>query len=136
MDLPKTRKEALDGSIGQYFTGKPCPRGHLSPKRTSCYACIACEKERDYQSDNIKRYGIIPEEYQRMVLEQNRMCKICGKPFQQWEMNGDKRDAFIDHCHTTDKIRGILCSNCNSAVGFLENNASHAANVAAYLGAK
>lgn len=47
--IPKTRQEAIAKKVDQYFTGKPCPRGHISNRRVSG-ACCACA------SDLFRRY--------------------------------------------------------------------------------
>lgn len=50
-----------------------------------------------------------------MLEEQGGRCKSCLKQI-------GKKTAGIDHCHTTGKIRGILCMQCNTALGSLEDN--------------
>jgi hypothetical protein len=61
----------------------------------------------------IRRYGIDVEDYERMLEEQNGACFICGK---QPENN---RALDIDHNHSTGKVRGLLCSNHNRALGLM-----------------
>ena len=53
MDYPKTRKEAQASGAKFYFTGEPCIRGHISPRRTKG-TCVACQKEDDLR-DREKR---------------------------------------------------------------------------------
>lgn len=62
-----------------------------------------------------KTYGITLEDYNELFLRQNEKCAICGKA--QTESN---RRFGVDHDHRTGKIRGILCSGCNSALGYFE----------------
>jgi hypothetical protein len=69
----------------------------------------ACEYSRK------RKFGVTPENYKRMLLNQNGVCIICGG-------NRSKKDLCIDHDHTTNKIRGLLCSLCNSAFGLMEEN--------------
>ena len=60
----------------------------------------------------LTRYGLGPDDYDRMVLEQNSVCVICGlKP---------NHDLQVDHCHLTGKVRQLLCTGCNVMVGLLE----------------
>jgi len=59
---------------------------------------------------NIAKYGITPEQFFAMVKEQDNRCKICKR-------EAGKRRLHIDHCHTTGKIRGLLCSPCNTSLG-------------------
>jgi hypothetical protein len=42
MELPKTRREAFDAKLVHFFNGKPCKRGHVSPRYVSSGACVAC----------------------------------------------------------------------------------------------
>lgn len=68
---------------------------------------IKRSKARRYRVD----FGISIEDFEkRLALQQNR-CLGCGKEFTE------KGDACLDHNHTSGKIRGILCRNCNLAVG-------------------
>lgn len=62
-----------------------------------------------------KLYGLTPEDFNRMFAEQEGRCAICK--IHQSEL---KSILYIDHCHETGKIRGLLCPTCNAGVGFLE----------------
>lgn len=53
MDYPKTRKEAKALGAAYYFTGEPCVRGHVAPRKTKG-ACVECMKE-DWAADNARR---------------------------------------------------------------------------------
>jgi hypothetical protein len=58
------------------------------------------------------KFGITVEEYNKLLLEQDGKCAICGKS--QAEFN---RSFCVDHDHNTGKVRGLLCDNCNKALG-------------------
>lgn len=74
------------------------------------------EYERNRQLVNT--YGITAEQYDRMLLEQGNCCKLCKK-----FTNGPKGLRFsVDHCHKSGKIRGILCMECNTRLGWYEKN--------------
>lgn len=62
-----------------------------------------------------KQYGIAltPEEYADLLTKQASVCAICGKPPRY------KRLA-VDHCRTTGKVRGLLCTGCSIGVGWFE----------------
>ena len=64
----------------------------------------------------MRNYGITIEEYDNMFAAQNGICAICGKP-----QNGKR--LFVDHNHETDKVRGLLCQNCNIALGHMGDDA-------------
>jgi hypothetical protein len=46
-----------------------------------------------------------------MLAAQGNACKICGSP------NSGERSLAVDHCHRTQRIRGLLCSACNTGLG-------------------
>lgn len=73
-------------------------------------------------------YGITVEEYDKMLEEQGDKCKICGTP-----QSGIKKKLAVDHCHTTNKVRGILCSKCNTAIGLLNDDIELIEKVIQYL---
>ena len=58
----------------------------------------------------LKVYGLTIQQYQSMLHNQNNCCAICKKEKKLW----------IDHNHSTGKVRALLCPSCNSIVGYLE----------------
>lgn len=61
---------------------------------------------------NIKKnYGLSVEEYERMLLAQQGVCRICKR-----EQARNRRLA-VDHCHKTGLVRGLLCDECNHGIG-------------------
>ena len=54
-----------------------------------------------------RKYGLSPEEYNILFISQNGRCKIC---------RSDKK-LSVDHCHSTGKVRGLLCTSCNILLG-------------------
>ena len=80
---------------------------------------------------NMKRTGgILPKEvnYQQLFNEQAGCCKLCG--VHQTEL---KKALYVDHNHTTGKIRGLLCNNCNSAIGLFKENTTVLQKAIEYL---
>lgn len=68
-------------------------------------------------------YGLTYEEYLEMFRQQRGACKICNVAVQ--EHGKDRaRTGHVDHCHTTGKVRGILCKACNTALGAVKDNVS------------
>lgn len=63
------------------------------------------------------KYGITREEYLMLLSKQDNKCKICGKAEKD---NG--RELAVDHCHNTNRIRGILCVRCNAGLGNFKDN--------------
>ena len=63
------------------------------------------------KNHNLSKYGINLNEYNLLLEKQNYKCAIC----ESYYHNG--HGWHVDHCHRTNKIRGILCFNCNSGLG-------------------
>ena len=64
-------------------------------------------------------YGISLDEYNVMLAEQDGRCAICGKTPE--ENTVIAKALAVDHNHDTNVVRGLLCANCNVAVGFIED---------------
>lgn len=74
-------------------------------------------------------YGITVEDFDRMLTEQGGVCKIClSGP------SGRFKYLCVDHCHTTGKVRGLLCHACNKSLGFLEDDPDRLARLIKHLG--
>lgn len=71
---------------------------------------------------NLKRsFGITTEKYDQMFKAQKGLCKLCRKP-EPGTRNGKRKMLAVDHDHETGKIRGLLCSKCNTALGLLDDS--------------
>ena len=68
-------------------------------------------------TDLKKMFGITLQDYQRMAEAQNYRCAICGGFETGVDKQGVPRRMPVDHCHATGKIRELLCSVCNRALG-------------------
>lgn len=75
-----------------------------------------------------KRFGITVEQYNLLLQNQNGECLICKAT----ESTNGHRLA-VDHCHTTGKIRGLLCKSCNVALGNFKDNIVSLKNAISYL---
>lgn len=87
-----------------------------SNKDALCCSCKSCRAKYTNEYDLTRRYGITLEQKRKMVEEQDGKCAICEK-----ELNKG-RDINVDHCHNKNKIRGILCNNCNRGIGLFKDN--------------
>ena len=67
-----------------------------------------------------KRFGITVEDFDRMFEEQGGVCKICGCPETRTQ-NERVTMLSIDHCHSTGRVRGLLCDACNTAIGRVDD---------------
>jgi hypothetical protein len=81
-----------------------------------------------YNNDNFlaQEHNITKEELLNMKILQNNKCKICGKDF-------TKCRRVIDHDHKTGKVRGLLCGNCNTALGMISDDINILNNMIYYL---
>ncbi len=90
----------------------------------------------DYNIDkNIKlkkAYGITLDQYNEMLSKQEGKCMIC-KSNNNGFYNKKPKAFAVDHCHTTGKIRGLLCSDCNTGIGLLKDNIDLLNNAIKYL---
>jgi hypothetical protein len=59
-----------------------------------------------------QKFGISAEQYKAMLQTQSELCGICGK-----HQSTFNKGLAVDHCHTSGKIRGLLCSYCNLMLG-------------------
>jgi hypothetical protein len=73
------------------------------------------------------RYNVNVEWYEAKLKEQNNCCAICKN-----KQAGNKSYA-VDHCHKTEKVRGLLCDVCNRAIGMLNDDVNILQNAINYL---
>jgi hypothetical protein len=102
--------------------------------------CKECDKKRvkenhdpvAYRNAELqRRYGITQQDYEVMIAEQNNQCAICNTT----EPGGRHNRGYfvVDHCHTTGKVRKLLCNNCNTALGLVGDNISTLQKMIEYL---
>lgn len=72
------------------------------------------DKRRDYKLRSA--YGITTERYNELFQKQNGKCAVCKK-----NQTDFKRAFAVDHDYKTGKIRGLLCVNCNMALGYIKD---------------
>ena len=101
-------------------TKKNNPGYHRGWKRAS--------KEK-YRENGLKRlYGVTLELYSSLLAEQGGVCAIC--------LSSDpagKGSFCVDHDHRTGVVRGLLCSRCNSILGYAKDNPETLARGSVYL---
>jgi len=72
------------------------------------------------------------EDYVSISKSQNDKCLICGQP-ETATYRGETKILCVDHCHTTGKVRGLLCNRCNKAIGLMEDSKELLQNAVNYL---
>jgi len=117
---------------------------HKDGVHSCCKICF-CKSTKDYKRRNHqkvlsstknlhlkKTFGITLDEYKTMLLKQKGVCAICGKP-ETSTFRGKIRHLSVDHDHETDKNRGLLCNDCNIALGWFHDDVQILANAIRYL---
>lgn len=72
-----------------------------------------------------RKYGITLEQYNEMLAAQGGVCAGCGR--------AATGNLAVDHNHETGRVRGLLCSNCNRAIGLLGDSVETLKNLMDYL---
>jgi len=111
----------------------PKHSGHRDGHAATCKQCkkikyppTAEQKQRAYERNIKRNYGITIDDYDAMYEKQGGLCLGCKK--------GNSGSRFhIDHCHKTGKVRGLLCGKCNAALGLVEDNIATLSNLIVYL---
>jgi Recombination endonuclease VII len=75
------------------------------------------------------RYGITLEDYNNMLLKQEYSCAICHRPAAAKR----GKSLFVDHCHKTKHVRGLLCLDCNTTLGRMNDDPKLLRKAAHYL---
>lgn len=140
-------------STTKTYNGKNCPVCDQTMRYESTGGCVACAqriaresyqkypekaKERskqDWVNNKPKRmdtvylrnYGISLIEYDELYTNQNGLCKIC------LQLCSTGRRLCVDHNHKTGKVRGLLCLNCNRAIGNFRDSVELLENAKKYL---
>ena len=106
-------------------------KGALDGHKNKCKSCFTEISKLSHLANPTLRkrewlkrtYNITLEQYEDMFKSQNNQCKICGR--KETSINHytkQPRALAVDHCHDTLKVRGLLCTDCNTGLGcFLDN---------------
>lgn len=107
---------------------KDCRKGEANKR----YASLTPEKRAQYRQKARElhfsiRYGITVEDYERLFKKQRGRCAICRRPCEKFRMP-------VDHCHRTGRVRGLLCTYCNTRLAWIEEAPNRLSKIVAYLG--
>lgn len=96
--------------------------------KLDCKVCYNVKRRSNYnperrREEGLKQlYGITLEDLNSMYANQEGCCAICNIPLSLHVGKTKKGKVHVDHCHTTGKVRGILCTKCNTLLGMAEDN--------------
>lgn len=94
------------------------------------------EKNPDYKKEySLKRkFGITLADYNAMLDEQGGVCAVCGQPESLVDPRTKTvRDLAVDHDHEIGNVRGLLCRNCNTAIGLFGDDLDRIRSALEYL---
>lgn len=96
------------------------------------YCSTECASEAQQDAYYIRTYGISREVWKTMAHNQGGLCFICREEgFLMKE--GHEATLMVDHCHRTGTVRGLLCHNCNRALGLLKDDPARLRQALEYL---
>jgi len=82
------------------------------------------QKWRCVTSEKATKYGLEPGQFHKLITKQGNRCAICHKRM---------HSPHIDHDHRTQRVRGLLCSNCNTGIGLLGDSPERLLSAILYL---
>ena len=128
----------------KHYHGSQCAKCAGTIRYTVNHSCVQCARnntqkhikagksyygpEAQLRRDLKRKYGITLETYNEMLTEQNHSCACCGK-----HTDNEHHRLAVDHDHTTGSVRALLCSNCNRALGFAQDDPNLLRKMADYL---
>ena len=86
--------------------------------------CDDCQREFMKNHNLQMRYGINLAQYEELCEAQQGRCLVC---------KDEAERLVVDHCHTSGKIRGLVCSPCNLALGHSKDDPARLIALAKYL---
>jgi hypothetical protein len=103
------------------------PQKGKSHLQRYCHKGRLAHKKRRYQNKpdnyNWTKLGVTLEDVEQLKAEQNGLCAICQT----------NPATDLDHCHTTNKVRAVLCHGCNTGLGLFKDNSDTLIRAAQYL---
>lgn len=100
---------------------KPC--GEIRSKEV-----LRAGWRRGHRRKKYEKYGYTEEAYNKMFEKQKGQCDICGKHQTSLSIS-----LAVDHCHNSNKIRGLLCRDCNLMLGFARDRIETLTKAIEYL---
>lgn len=84
------------------------------------------QRDRNYK----RRYGKSHSEVHQMWLSQGMKCSCCTQPI---DAPGTSKATHLDHCHSSLRVRGLLCASCNLTLGHIKDSPERCLQLYRYL---
>ena len=114
--------------VGLQSWCKKCQSLNAAKYITKCAAKEGLTAKQYRRKVKLKKYGLSLEELALLLKDQGGCCAICGESESELP-----RDLVVDHCHTTQRVRGLLCHKCNVALGGFRDDIDILASATSYL---
>ena len=125
LELAHVRREFhKENNTPQYRRKLELARQHSKKRREE-----NPEYMRDYRYKS--KYNMTYEEYLSLLQTQQGQCRICGLSSEKAGGMGNK--LVVDHCHGTEVVRGLLCTQCNTGLGYFKDNIDNLFSAIKYL---
>lgn len=122
----QTTKRSLKhshGTVARYKGGCRCVL--CKQANAKAHRVYRAKRGTEYVREiNLKRsFGISIKDHDEMLKKQKGVCAICGKPESHGHYNVKQskvvklKNLAVDHDHTTNRVRGLLCQRCNRGIG-------------------
>ena len=131
----------------------PQSRGRLASRKFNPKSCVICHEEFTPTSPGAKfcsnpcalvqgqvndrkrhltaTYGLTVDDYGNLLTLQDHRCAICKA--EGTASKGHFAKLHVDHCHSSGKVRGLLCNGCNTGLGKFQENPEALRNAALYV---
>lgn len=122
-----------------FFKQKHCRKcsNLFQPEAPSHHYCSKECREWGYvNAYYLRNYRLTKEQVDRIAEEVGHVCQICGEEGFVMDPTRHKARLVVDHCHTTGVVRGLLCHNCNRALGLFGDSPELLKRASEYLQAK
>lgn len=123
----KCKRDGCENPVREYVGRGPRPS----------YCSKDCQAKKNHLGAEVRRsrklkskYGLTVAQYDQLMAEQGGRCAICGTSGPDAARWGK---LVVDHDHETGEVRGLLCSNCNCAIGLLGDSPEVLRSAAEYL---
>ncbi len=130
------RKEDKGSWPQKWFKDKSCKMCStvFTPTSPCMFYCSEyCEVRGRTNRYLLRNYNVTLEWYEKEYKKQDGLCAICHKEGFLMNPKVHKTRLVVDHCHKTGGVRGLLCHNCNRALGLFKDEIKTILSAATYL---